>query len=237
MKRERIFTQAEKDAAVRLKKIWYSKKKELNLTQEKVAQMCGWGNQSAFGAYLHARVQLNVEAVLKLAKVLKVHPAEIMPEIEALLPDSINTNNESRSNLSYGLTDGAYKKIRHSIARKIKFMRENAGLNQRELASKAGVSQKTVSNLEDPDSHSCQLDKLQCIAVTLGVEVWELIKPDEVKVLESKESGAALNDGLTDDAMEFARAFQALPPEQRAVLEQTAKAFISTAKKQNGKVG
>lgn len=144
MKKERIFTQAETEAAERLKKIWESKKRELSLTQEKVAQLCDWGNQSAFGAYLHARVQLNTESVLKLAKVLQVHPTEIMPEIAALLPNnqSINTDN----------TD-----------------------------------------------------------VT---------------------AQAQAKDGLTDEAMMFARAFQDLPPEQRAVLESTAKAFMDSTKKQ-----
>ena len=61
-------------------------KKELGLTQEKVAQMCEWSNQSAFGAYLLGRVPLNTDAVLRLAKVFKIHPTEIMPELADLLP-------------------------------------------------------------------------------------------------------------------------------------------------------
>ena len=32
-------------------------------------------------------VPLNIEAVLRLAKVLQVHPAEIMPDINELLPE------------------------------------------------------------------------------------------------------------------------------------------------------
>lgn len=84
--RQRTFTATEAAAAERLKKLWNTRKKDLKLTQEKVAQMCDWGNQSAFGAYLHARVPLNTEAVLKLAKALKVHPVEIMPELAPLLP-------------------------------------------------------------------------------------------------------------------------------------------------------
>ncbi|MGB4497230.1 MAG: hypothetical protein WBI40_00905 [Methylococcaceae bacterium] len=86
--KRRELTAAELDAAKKLQHIWNTKKDELHLTQGKVAQTCGWSNESAFGAYLHARVPLNTEAVLRLAKILKVHPTEIMPEIAELLPST-----------------------------------------------------------------------------------------------------------------------------------------------------
>lgn len=84
--KRRELTAAELEAAKALQQIWNTKKDELHLTQGKVAQFCGWSNESAFGAYLHARVPLNVEAVLRLSKILRVHPTEIMPEIADLLP-------------------------------------------------------------------------------------------------------------------------------------------------------
>ena len=86
MAKRRELTASELDAAKALQQIWSAKKDGLHLTQGKVAQICGWSNESAFGAYLHARVPLNTEAVLRLAKILKVHPIEIMPEIVDLLP-------------------------------------------------------------------------------------------------------------------------------------------------------
>jgi hypothetical protein len=86
MATRRELTVSELDAAKALQQIWSAKKDGLHLTQGKVAQICGWSNESAFGAYLHARVPLNTEAVLRLAKILKVHPIEIMPEIADLLP-------------------------------------------------------------------------------------------------------------------------------------------------------
>lgn len=92
MTKRRELTQQELDAATRLQKIWNVKKKELGLTQEKVAQLCEWSNQSAFGAYLLARVPLNTDAVLRLAKVFKIHPIEIMPELADLLPTTSNEN-------------------------------------------------------------------------------------------------------------------------------------------------
>jgi len=48
------------------------------------------------------------------------------------------------------------------------------------------------------------------------------------------QEAAQATDGLTDEAIDFAKAFQDLPPEQRAVLEQTAKAFVDSTKKQAG---
>ncbi len=86
MTKRRELTQSEISAAERLQAIWNKKKKLLNLTQERVAQLCDWSNQSAFGAYLLARVPLNTDAVLRLAKVLQVHPTEIMPELADYLP-------------------------------------------------------------------------------------------------------------------------------------------------------
>ena len=57
----------EQNAAERLRAIWLRKKKALHLTQELVAADCGW-TQGAFGHYLHGRVVLNIEAVLKIAR-------------------------------------------------------------------------------------------------------------------------------------------------------------------------
>ena len=83
-----------------LKLIWNSKKKTLRLTQEKVAQLCEWNTQSAFNAYLLGRIPLNTDAVLRLAKVLQVHPTEIMPELSDILPYSTSENSDQQESLS-----------------------------------------------------------------------------------------------------------------------------------------
>lgn len=75
----------------RLKAIWILKKHELGLTQDAVAIACGWSGQTAFSQYLNANTPLNIEAVLKLSKVLKVHPTEIMPDLADLLPCDLCT--------------------------------------------------------------------------------------------------------------------------------------------------
>jgi transcriptional regulator with XRE-family HTH domain len=87
MAKRRELTESEKLAVERLKKIWAVKKNELKLTQEAVGLACGWSGQVAFAQYINGNVPLNVEAVLRIAKVFKVHPAEIMPEIQDLLPE------------------------------------------------------------------------------------------------------------------------------------------------------
>ena len=85
--KRRALTSIELENLERFKKIWQERKSVLGLTQELAGLACGWNGQSAFSQYLGGIVPLNVEAVLRLAKVLKVHPAEIMPDIVELLPE------------------------------------------------------------------------------------------------------------------------------------------------------
>jgi transcriptional regulator with XRE-family HTH domain len=82
---KRKLTPQELDAAKRLENLWNQRKHELGLTQEKVAHLCGWGTQGAFSQYLRGRIPLNLDAVLKIAKVIQVEPESIMPEIADLL--------------------------------------------------------------------------------------------------------------------------------------------------------
>ncbi len=83
---KRNISDEQKEAAKRLKRIWDEKRETLGITQEKAAELSGWANASAVSQYLNGTVALNVEAVLRFAKLLKVHPTEIMPELEELLP-------------------------------------------------------------------------------------------------------------------------------------------------------
>lgn len=108
MSKNRELSESETEATKRLKKIWNEKKKDLKLSQEKLALECGWSGQSAFSQYYHGRVPLNTEAVLKLAKVLKVHPTEIMPEIAEFLPTNpITAKIDKVQETPYGLTPEA----------------------------------------------------------------------------------------------------------------------------------
>lgn len=78
--RRRALSPEEKEASRRLKNIWEKKKKDLHLTQEEAAHRCGWNTQAAFYQYLNGIIPLNVEALVKISKVLQVDPSEIYPE-------------------------------------------------------------------------------------------------------------------------------------------------------------
>lgn len=122
-----------------------------------------------------------------------------------------------------------YEKIKLSIAKKIKSLREEQGLNQRELAKKAGVSQKTISNLENTNTstETCNLDKLTAVAEALKVNVSYLFEDEKAipKNLEIKENYSA---GLKSKTFDLAKKMEDLTPEQQALIEQTINMFKNT---------
>ena len=75
---QRIITDADKDAARRLRAIWESKKQELKLTQLAVANEIGT-SQSAISQYLNGTIALNTDAVIVFAKLLQCEPKDIRP--------------------------------------------------------------------------------------------------------------------------------------------------------------
>lgn len=81
-KAKRDLTPEEVAAATRAKGFWDEKKKlgEITLSQTKAAEKCGW-TQGAFWQYLNAATPLNWDAVIKLARLLSVEPADIYPEL------------------------------------------------------------------------------------------------------------------------------------------------------------
>ena len=85
MSRRPISTERQADAE-RLKNVWQKFKKTLKeknqkVSQEDVAEGCGWTTQGAFSAYLNARTPLNFDALIKLSTFFDVPPSEISPEL------------------------------------------------------------------------------------------------------------------------------------------------------------
>lgn len=80
---KRVFSEADKVAAKNLKALWKTRAKELGLTQEKAGGELGM-NQSAVSQYLAGQVPLRITAALKFAKILKVKPVEIRPDLAEL---------------------------------------------------------------------------------------------------------------------------------------------------------
>lgn len=90
MNKRRPLTPEEVAESVRLKAIYEAKKSAAkasggSLTQADVADACGWSGQSAFSQYATGKVPLNVEALLKLAKVLEFSPDEVSPRLTSMV--------------------------------------------------------------------------------------------------------------------------------------------------------
>lgn len=67
-----------------LKAIYKRKKKELGLSQKKVADLCGWNSQGTVSSYMNGRIPLNTDAKLQFAEVLKVSVNEIDPSMSII---------------------------------------------------------------------------------------------------------------------------------------------------------
>ena len=67
--------------AARLDAIYKRKKKELGLTQERLAALMGFSTQSSVSQYLTGKIPLSDAALLKFAYHLQFNPVEVRPEI------------------------------------------------------------------------------------------------------------------------------------------------------------
>lgn len=86
--RRRDLTKEEKKDAERLWALWEEHKRQTGMTQAELADQCGWSNQSAAGQYLKGVIPLNIGAMLKFSRVLKVRPEAISPRLAAELDQS-----------------------------------------------------------------------------------------------------------------------------------------------------
>lgn len=82
MKKKRELNPRERLAWENLKRIWHIKKSELGLTQEKMAHLLGFSNQSGFGRFIQGKEALYTDVIVAIAKILKVTVHEIDPEFE-----------------------------------------------------------------------------------------------------------------------------------------------------------
>lgn len=75
--------------AARLRGAWEAfKLRTPGVTQEWLADQCGWKTQAAVNQYFSARIALNLAALLKFAAVLEVSPDQISPSLAGQLPSS-----------------------------------------------------------------------------------------------------------------------------------------------------
>lgn len=80
----------QKKWADNLKRIWDTRKKELNLTQEKAGYELGW-TQGAVGHYIKGRTPLNTDAKIKFSELLNVPVTDIDPDFSSTIINNTNT--------------------------------------------------------------------------------------------------------------------------------------------------
>lgn len=83
---KRKITQADTDAALRLKNLWQEHKARTGMTQLEASEAMGYTTQGIVAAYLNCHAALGVGATLKFAKILGVSPLDIRPDINDLMP-------------------------------------------------------------------------------------------------------------------------------------------------------
>lgn len=72
------------EEAARLKKIYQDRKKsDPSLSQERIAEICGWAGQSVVSQYMTGKIALNLSALMKFSAVLAFDPREVSPRLVA----------------------------------------------------------------------------------------------------------------------------------------------------------
>lgn len=87
---EKVLTEADRDAARRLRERWESEKESRGFTQDDAAEDMGI-TQGMVSQYLTAHTPLGVVAVLRFAKFLHCRPVDIRPDYEHLLATEISS--------------------------------------------------------------------------------------------------------------------------------------------------
>jgi transcriptional regulator with XRE-family HTH domain len=104
------------------------------------------------------------------------------------------------------------------IGLRIKAARKAKGMTQSEVSQKTGIDQATVSRLENGTQEGSS-GQLLSIARMIDIPIAQLYDQDEAakKVAD-----------LSDEAIEFARAWQALPEDQRVAMKAAVESLSST---------
>jgi transcriptional regulator with XRE-family HTH domain len=75
--------------------------------------------------------------------------------------------------------------IRKIVARNLKALRDVRSVSQEELAAVAGIDRSYISDLEN-GKYGLSIDKLENLAMALGIAPWEMLHPlTATKLLKS----------------------------------------------------
>lgn len=106
---------------------------------------------------------------------------------------------------------------RKIIAHNIALLRKHRGWSQAELARRAGVSQRTISNMENPDTETTPTtDRVEQVAEVFGLQLYQLAMPLPLDLLIDIGNLTSLVDYYAHSR-----------PEIRPTIEQVAKIAAS----------
>ena len=78
-----------------------------------------------------------------------------------------------------------------SFVTRLKEARNRAGLQQKELAVRSGVSLRTIQNWEGDKRRPSHFDAVADVARVLGVSSAELLSEEDTRVIEASERGGS----------------------------------------------
>jgi len=106
--------------------------------------------------------------------------------------------------------------LTQQIGLRIRAARKSKGMTQSEVSRKTGLDQAYISRLENGTAEGNPA-QIFAIARTIGVPIAQLYDDQD-------ETAKKVAD-LTDEAIEFARTWQALPAEQRVAMKAAVEAL------------
>lgn len=87
--------------AAALKAIMKARKQaDATLTQDRIADLCGWSGQSVVSQYANGKIPLNIPALIKFSQVLNFDPMDVSPRLAKLFGDK----SHPPSQIAYQLT-------------------------------------------------------------------------------------------------------------------------------------
>lgn len=104
------------------------------------------------------------------------------------------------------------------IGLRMRAARKSRGMTQSEVSQKTGLDQAYISRLENGTAEGSPA-QIMSIARAIGVPI--------AKLYDDQDETAKKVADLTDEAIEFARAWQALPAEQRAAMKAAVESLRS----------
>jgi transcriptional regulator with XRE-family HTH domain len=80
--------------------------------------------------------------------------------------------------------------IRKVISRNLRVLRAVRGMSQDQVSAVSGVDRSYISEIEN-DKYSPSADKIEALAMALGVAPWEMLHPQTATKAQRESGGSA----------------------------------------------